>query len=611
MQKISQKSIRYTTWNYTEEGIRLLQPSSRCYIKPILSSTPVDTDDHPGQAYSDEVEVNKRDLANDLCKMICLARYHHQTSPETIKQPHWCFDFFDWLYAYEKYCDQNSLSSDDYKPGERPFRSVYEEWEIITNNLCGDIFGNLFSAHTRSEGLCKTCESTVKKTIATENLSHIQLPEFLKGGERSMENLFSQLQNQTREARCEACNSAINFEEVYDVPSKFVAFRLPINLGKQALRRPNETAFDFEDRLKADNMVLSLKSQKFNDAINLHVRVSINLNQNHYTNSLFSRDNSTIAVECNDSSSKYVKFKDQQLLLRSEFVIYETVRNNKRTLKDAPNSQAKRSKQTSSSTTAITHAQLLASFFDEHAKAYPHSSTLITSQEIQNMITALVSHESSEQVEPFVPITKKFDASCDIELHSFELDNKQDKPRVEFRMRVPQDPTSVYGFVFKRTSLVGEPWDWIASSQIQTGSYKHLASAKTKNVETREAIEKGIVMVFDIALTVLSGCFHFFKDHLPKYPLNKAMFCRPNLHEVEDIDLYFSTENNDTGNFDKEIKKILMSSLARASDTPRTYHNLVLRLLVRPDAAKNKTPKNIKGSLNKSSSSVVKSWSKI
>ena len=131
--------------------------------------------------------------------------------------------------------------------------------------------------------------------------------------------------------------------------------------------------------LKADNMVLSLKSQKFNDAISLHVRVSINLNQNHYTNSLFSRDNSTIAVECNDSESKYVKFKDQQLLLRSEFVIYETVRNNKRTLKDAPNSQAKRSKQTSSSTTAITHAQLLASFFDEHAKAYTHSSKLITS----------------------------------------------------------------------------------------------------------------------------------------------------------------------------------------------------------------------------------------
>jgi hypothetical protein len=97
------------------------------YIKPVLSTTPgPQTGDHPGKSYENDAVPTIQDLTFDLCRIICLVRFINATTRSAVMTPKeektpYCFDFYDWIYAYEKFKDDDST-------GMGLHASVYDEW---------------------------------------------------------------------------------------------------------------------------------------------------------------------------------------------------------------------------------------------------------------------------------------------------------------------------------------------------------------------------------------------------------------------------------------------------------------------------------------------------
>jgi len=100
------------------------------YIKPVLSTTPApQTSDHPGKSYEDAAVPTIEDITFDLCRIICLVRFINAKTrsdvmtQNDVKSPY-CFDFYDWIYAYEKFKDDGST-------GKGLQGSIYDEWSTF------------------------------------------------------------------------------------------------------------------------------------------------------------------------------------------------------------------------------------------------------------------------------------------------------------------------------------------------------------------------------------------------------------------------------------------------------------------------------------------------
>jgi hypothetical protein len=182
----------------------------------------------------------------DLCRIICVVRYINALPKDArnTKTPY-CFDFFDWIYAYEKFTDNIGADSDQYT-GQGQNRALLEEWPKFAY-----FFPELFREFLVSEGytgICSTCNSCQDRVgaYAPAQIPFIELND--KGGARTVETYVNPANNSTFKVNCAHCKEEkVNCVEYTDeegklqtmVPqinatfsyglSKYVVFRLPTN----------------------------------------------------------------------------------------------------------------------------------------------------------------------------------------------------------------------------------------------------------------------------------------------------------------------------------------------------------------------------------------------
>ena len=322
----------------------------------------MDESDHPGLDFKNTEVTEKKTLALDFCRMICLARYHPKKHDHN--KLSWCFDFYDWIFEYEKYCCENEIGlSSEYLPGEHPCRGIFTEWDNIVFDLCEDIFGSLFAGTIGFEGVCATCQT--HKRSKRSPLTFIQLPEPEHGVSHTLETFFEQLHKTNCDVNCDdpACVAQVVARPTFCIPSRFVAVRMPVNSRKKP-QHSNENLEEFENRLVVDRITIPIALQKFSESHYLRLRTIIEYHADHYKVRMVTGQNEKVQVFCDDKITKHTIIKDKQIAnVCAEFMIFEIVRTNgKRKLASSSPSSSNsngdkrpRSEGTQMNTSVLTH----------------------------------------------------------------------------------------------------------------------------------------------------------------------------------------------------------------------------------------------------------------
>jgi hypothetical protein len=263
----------------------------------------------------------------DLCRIICVVRYINALPKDArnTKTPY-CFDFFDWIYAYEKFNDNINADSDQYT-GQGQNRALLVEWPKFTS-----FFPELFREFLVSEGytgICSTCNSCQDRVgaYAPAQIPFIELND--KGGARTVETYVNPANNSTFEVNCAHCKEEkVNCVEYTDeegklqtmVPqinatfsyglSKYVVFRLPMN-QEISPKQTNEKREVFEATLEKQRDVYLLEKVPtflVYGTQHLHLQSVIEYNQLHYTVRLLAKSNSRLHILCNDRTTQCGQF---------------------------------------------------------------------------------------------------------------------------------------------------------------------------------------------------------------------------------------------------------------------------------------------------------------
>ena len=489
--------------------------------------------------------IEKDDLACDLCKMICLARYHEKqlTSNITGEKTNWCFDFFDWIYAYEKFSATRINSN--WQPGQQPFRCVSEEWETLLHHLCPEILGDLFCIYPGLVGTCDEingCQQSISNIFTETDQCQPYVALFpleeSNTSEPSMQDLVNFLDHATLTTKCPQCSIEASVKEKYTMSNKYIAFRMPF--ANASSRQEGENEEDFELRLQTSKRVFSVHDELTFFGSQLKLVALIEHRSNHYANRLFS-ENPTIQVYCNDMSTKFLLLQQnsQTHQILAELAIYQKVdkpktkvktkqdqksstssnnqeetnkrereedqkevissKSSKQNLKTPP---SKKQKLESNTTSAAT---VLEKMYSNLVNIFPRvAQTSLARNEIQSMIIAMVSRHLST----FIPIEATFggvssrfpDAVAVISL--YDLQNESDVSWLKFRLQLKKTNKNLieqqYYITFSTST--GTAWNWAASGNTNTET----DYAQVSN-ENKDWVNMGLLILFDVALNVLSG----------------------------------------------------------------------------------------------------------
>ena len=532
------------------------------YIKPVLSTTPAPmTGDHPGKSYANAAVPTIDALTFDLCRIICLVRFINATTrsdviPNDMMTPY-CFDFYDWIYAYEKF-------KKDGNTGKSLYLSVYDEWTKFVE-LFPDLFGS-FLVRSSYSGTCKVSSCLHSQSSAVGNVfPYFELHD-AETGNRNMETFVkSAISSTITGVNCDGCGTKnVNANYSYQL-SKYIAFRLPLNTTELP-QNDGESNASYESRLEKflDSMAMDKIPTflVFGDYF-LHLQSVIEYTPGHYTAKLLTKSNSRVHFLCNDKSTKAIKLSNTSedstssptFIKKShaEMAIYECITPEKFTelfsgaLNSAisfPSTPPATTKRNASSAISVkktskdakkkqktepTATEVLGIFFNNHARDYPSMVKIISHDVIQPMVSYIMSKPGMNRSKPRqssefcnaqtkqgyrISLERIETSKADVITISFLLfvkTNFREEPTLE-------NPGKNLDFSFYCSSNL--EWDW--NMGITKGSFRRQygGSSNTqydsikKDPNLTLLTDQGILDTFDLVLSVLSGTivFHNYFD---------------------------------------------------------------------------------------------------
>ena len=411
----------------------------RRYIKPVLSTTPgPQTGDHPGKSYENAAVPTIGDLTFDLCRIICLVRFINATTRSAVMTPKaeektpYCFDFYDWIYAYQKFKDDGST-------GMGLYASVYDEWTKFFD-LFPDLFGS-FLVRSSYSGTCTVSSCSHSQSSVGNVFPYFELHDAGTGNRNIETFVQSAISSTVTGVNCKECGTKnVNGSYSYQL-SKYIAFRLPLN-ATELPREKDEPNSSYEERLEAskDSRMVMDKIPTFlvfGDNF-LHLQSVIEYIPGHYTAKLLTKSNSRLHVLCNDKSTKAVKLSNTSEdsttsptfihNSHAEMAIYECLTHEKfsellsvafnsaesfpstpATMKrDASSAisvsiskDANKKQKTTKEPKEPTATELMGIFSGIHARQYPIVEKIIVNEAIiQSMILYIMSKPGSNRSKP-------------------------------------------------------------------------------------------------------------------------------------------------------------------------------------------------------------------
>ena len=526
----------------------------RRYIKPVLSTTPgPQTGDHPGKSYENAAVPTIQDLTFDLCRIICLVRFINATTrsdviPNDMMTPY-CFDFYDWIYAYEKF-------KNDGNTGKSLYLSVYDEWTKFVE-LFPDLFGS-FLVRSSYSGTCEVSSCSHSQSSEGDVVPYFELPGT---DQRNMETFVkSAISSTITGVNCDGCDTKnVNASYSYQL-SKYIAFRLPLNTTELP-QNDGESNASYESRLEKflDSMAMDKIPTflRFGDNF-LHLQSVIEYSQLHYTAKLMTKSNSRLHVLCNDKSTKAVKLSNTSEdsttsptfihNSRAEMAIYECITQDKFSelfsgaLSSAisfPSTPATMKRDASSAIsvsisnkkqkkTEPTATEALGIFFNNHARDYPSMVKIILNDVIQSMVSYIMSKPGINRSEPrqSIEFCNATNQGYRISLERIET-SKADVITISFLLFVKtnfrenptlENPGKFLDFSFYCSNNL--EWDWNMGITREAVRLKYGGSSNTqydsikKDPNLTLLTDQGILDTFDLVLSVLSGTivFHNYFD---------------------------------------------------------------------------------------------------
>jgi hypothetical protein len=536
------------------------------YIKPVLSTTPgPQTGDHPGKSYENAAVPTIGDLTFDLCRIICLVRFINATTRSAVMTPKaeektpYCFDFYDWIYAYQKFKDDGST-------GMGLYASVYDEWTKFFD-LFPDLFGS-FLVRSSYSGTCTVSSCSHSQSSVGNVFPYFELYDS-KTGNRNMETFVqSAISSTVTDIDCDKCgtkgNGNVNASYLHQL-SKNIAFRLPPNTTILP-QHDGEKQTAYEERLEASNDSMAMDKIPtflvFGDNF-LHLQSVIEYIPGHYTAKLMTKSNSRLHVLCNDKSTKAVKLSNTSEDSttsptfihdsHAEMAIYECLTHEKfsellsvafnsaESFPSTPPATTKRNASSAISVSATskgenkkqktikepTATEVLGIFFGVHARQYPIVAKIIFNKAIQSMISFIMSKPGSNSSTPrsiefcntsnqgyrisLEGIDKSKTGVITMSFLLFVKTNYREKPTLE-------NPGKYLDFSFYCSSNL--EWDWNMGITRDDVIRKYGGSSNThydsieKDPNLKTLTDEGILHTFDLVLSVLSGTivFHNYFD---------------------------------------------------------------------------------------------------
>jgi hypothetical protein len=474
----------------------------------------------------------------------------------------YCFDFYDWIYAYEKYKADGNTGKGLYSP-------IFIEWSYFIN-LFPAVFADSFIVRERYSGTCKLSSCSQSQSSAGNTHPYLQLfedPDRPETDKRDMETLLQSIISATVTVDCYKCgtlgNANVNAIYSYEF-SKYIAFRLPLNTSA-LLREKDEPKESYEPRLEKfldstamDKIPIFLA---FGDKF-LHLQSVIEYHSpGHYTTNLLTKSNSRVHILCDDKSTKAFKLSNTSEESTSsptyfkkshaEMAIYECITHEKflelfsgalssaRLFPSTPPATMKRNSSSAMSVSATskgakkkqktitepTATEVLRIFCGIHARQYPIVEKIIVNEAIQSMILYIMSKPGSnssrtpQSIEYCNSLTTK--QGYRISLEGIEK-SKAGVITMSFLLFVKtnfrekstlENPGKYLDFSFYCSSNL--EWDWnmgitrdSVSRKYGGSSNKHYDSIM-EDQNLKILTDQGILNTFDLVLTVLSGTIVF------------------------------------------------------------------------------------------------------